>query len=171
MADVVAATNFDQKLIRDPDLPIGTHGHVSVSRRGGNACGRSRATRHWANRHESRRPRRRLPAVRPTSADQRSSSSRDGHIITSGWYGLSYSGARSPRCAIHVPHFPRAREFHGLCTEDATLSFATDLTPYRICANRSFDHLVGAPGITAATPSGLMLKAKNVKGVSLGFPH
>ena len=34
-----------------------------------------------------------------------------------------------------------------------------------------FDHLVGAPGITAATPSGLMLKAKNVKGVSLGFPH
>ena len=35
----------------------------------------------------------------------------------------------------------------------------------------SFDHLVGAPGITAATPSGLMLKAKNVKGISLGFPH
>ena len=27
------------------------------------------------------------------------------------------------------------------------------------------------PGITAATPSGLMLKAKNVRGVSLGFPH
>jgi hypothetical protein len=51
------------------------------------------------------------------------------------------------------------------------LRFATDLTPYRTCANRSFDHLVGAPGITAATPSGLMLKAKNVKGVSLGFPH
>ena len=95
---------FRPKLIRDPDRPIGTHGHVSVSRRGGNACGRSRATRHWANRHESRRPRRRLPAVRPTSADQRSSSSRDGHIITSGWYGLSYSGARSPRCAC--PPFP-----------------------------------------------------------------
>ena len=33
------------------------------------------------------------------------------------------------------------------------------------------DHLVGVPGITAATPSGLMLKAKNVRGVSLGFPH
>src|ERR1039458_1168780 len=29
----------------------------------------------------------------------------------------------------------------------------------------------GAPGSTAATPSGLMLKAKNVNGSSPGFPH
>jgi hypothetical protein len=165
MADVVAATNFDQKLIRDPDLPIGTHGHVSVSRRGGNACGRSRATRHWANRHESRRPRRRLPAVRPAIV---LIPRLTHHNLR---FGTAYHTAGPALPVVHVPHFPRAREFHGLCTEDATLSFATDLTPYRICANRSFDHLVGAPGITAATPSGLMLKAKNVKGVSLGFPH
>ena len=43
--------------------------------------------------------------------------------------------------------------------------------PFQTCTNRSVDHLAGAPGITAATPSGLMLKAKNVRGVSLGFPH
>jgi hypothetical protein len=29
----------------------------------------------------------------------------------------------------------------------------------------------GAPGSTAPTPSGLMLKAKNVNGSSPGFPH
>jgi hypothetical protein len=29
----------------------------------------------------------------------------------------------------------------------------------------------GAPGTTAGTASGLMLKAKNVKGASPGFPH
>jgi hypothetical protein len=29
----------------------------------------------------------------------------------------------------------------------------------------------GAPGSTAATPSGLMLKAKNINGSSPGFPH
>jgi hypothetical protein len=48
---------------------------------------------------------------------------------------------------------------------------SSESDPKRTCTNRSFDHLVGAPGITAATPSGLMLKAKNVRGVSLGFPH
>jgi hypothetical protein len=42
--------------------------------------------------------------------------------------------------------------------------------PKRTC-EPPLDHLVGVPGITAATPSGLMLKAKNVRGVSLGFPH
>ena len=35
----------------------------------------------------------------------------------------------------------------------------------------SFYHLAGAPGMNAATPSGLMLKTKNVKLVLLGFPH
>ena len=42
--------------------------------------------------------------------------------------------------------------------------------PKRTC-EPLLDHLVGVPGMTAATPSGLMLKAKNVRGVSLGFPH
>jgi hypothetical protein len=41
----------------------------------------------------------------------------------------------------------------------------------KAAARQLLDHLVGAPGTTAATPSGLMLKAKNVKGISLGFPH
>jgi RNA-directed DNA polymerase len=32
-------------------------------------------------------------------------------------------------------------------------------------------YFTGAPGTTAATPSGLMLKARNVKGASPGLPH
>ena len=38
-----------------------------------------------------------------------------------------------------------------------------ELTPYWLFA--------GAPGRTAATPSGLMLNARNVNGASPGFPH
>ena len=32
-------------------------------------------------------------------------------------------------------------------------------------------YFTGGPGTTAATPSGLMLNARNVKGASPGFPH
>ena len=76
-------------------------------------------------------------------------------------------GLRSaPDCRLEGPSFiPRT------VTHRHTNGARDTRPPYRTCANRSFDHLVGAPGITAATPSGLMLKAKNVKGVSLGFPH
>jgi hypothetical protein len=35
----------------------------------------------------------------------------------------------------------------------------------------SYWALAGAPGSTAATPSGLMLKAKNINGSLPGFPH
>ncbi len=35
----------------------------------------------------------------------------------------------------------------------------------------SYSLFAGAPGSTAATPSGLMLKAKNVNGSLPGFPH
>ena len=35
----------------------------------------------------------------------------------------------------------------------------------------SYCFFAGAPGSTAATPSGLMLKAKNINGSLPGFPH
>ena len=35
----------------------------------------------------------------------------------------------------------------------------------------SYCFIAGAPGSTAATPSGLMLKAKNINGSLPGFPH
>jgi hypothetical protein len=35
----------------------------------------------------------------------------------------------------------------------------------------SYGFFAGAPGSTAAIPSGLMLKAKNINGSLPGFPH
>jgi hypothetical protein len=35
----------------------------------------------------------------------------------------------------------------------------------------SYCFFAGAPGSTAATPSGLILKAKNISGSLPGFPH
>jgi hypothetical protein len=57
------------------------------------------------------------------------------------------------------------------CHHDSIRQFIWNRTVLRIRAATSYCFLAGAPGSTAATPSGLMLKAKNINGSLPGFPH
>ena len=69
-----------------------------------------------------------------------------------------------------IPLAPARCPLSGVKQTSRLMARMSAYDPKRTC-EPLLDHLVGVPGITAATPSGLMLKAKNVRGVSLGFPH
>src|SRR6267154_1264681 len=62
---------------------------------------------------------------------------------------------------------------HALCLEDFTIT----MFGFRFSAHTggppavSYCFFSGVLGSTAATPSGLMLKAKNINGSLPGFPH
>jgi hypothetical protein len=61
----------------------------------------------------------------------------------------------------------------GRCHHDSIRQFMWNRTVLRIRwpPTTSYCFFAGAPGRTAATPSGLMLKAKNINGSLPGFPH
>jgi len=67
------------------------------------------------------------------------------------------------RMRLGSPH-DSSNRFHNVFHIDRLLSGPA-------AAAVSYCFIAGAPGSTAATPSGLMLKAKNINGSLPGFPH
>jgi hypothetical protein len=105
--------------------------------------------------------------------------------------GAPYKCPPAPsECALLLHDYLERKGVRGSCETNFVLPLATPVPiPFLRFEPRPFPLLyyhficwlvptvlaycafAGASGRTAATPSGLMLKAKKVKGSPLGFPH